>query len=187
MERKTLGCKLPACGWDSPAIDIQGCQLRHGACDSLQPQERKPGDDSTSCQPAQPAHPGPVPATQPLHEPHGIQTLPFQKNIFFPFSLSMETQNSNNNQKKKKKGPPSLLACKTMLGQGQGSGHHVGNKKGGGSQESLNRVLTGNFVMNRRSAHCISVGRFGWLVFFFFFPWLCVFSFSNLEGGLPRS
>lgn len=181
MERKTLGCKRPACGWDSPAIDIQGCQLRHGACDSL----RRGSLVMTLPAASLPSLPSPG-LCQPLSlsmSHMAYRPCLFRKIFFFlshfPWKLKIATTT-----KKKKKGPPSLLAFKTMLGQGQGSGHHVGNKKRG-SQESLNRVLTGNFVMNRRSAHCVNVGRFGWV--FFFSPWLCVFAFSNLEGGLPRS
>lgn len=129
-----------ACVWDSPVMTYRAVRL---ACNSLQPQERKPSDASSSHQPAQPL---PVPVTQPLCEPHSIQSVPFG-NIFFPFSLSMETQNSNNNNKKKN--PPSL-PTKPCLGRGEYWSPCRNQEEGvtgvSGLQESLNRLEIASWI-----------------------------------------
>lgn len=98
-----LGWSLWACDWDSPVIDIQGCQLRREVCNSLQPQEREspmmtlPAANLPShclCQPLS------------LSMSHIAYRPCLFRNIFFHFSLSMEAQNSNNNNNKK-----TLLHC----------------------------------------------------------------------------
>lgn len=114
-------------------------------------------DDPASCQPARrcPRQPLSLSMSRTAHRPC------FFRKLFFPFSLSMETQNSN--QKKKKKRSSSLPACRAVTEEAPG--------EGGGVRRPLNQPS--HWALG--AGHPWGVGRSEWCV-----------CFRMREAGFPR-